>query len=216
VVFSLQALVGFTLGGLLAIVITLGAGLHGSEWVGTAGRVVGFAACGALGGAGLGLGLRPGAWKSGALGFGLAFLLPVLVVGPALTDLFALNVKDYGSGTFVSTFFAFAAGYGLAGALGASFLEGRLWLPAGLRFGAAAGLGGLVAAYGPALSGPPSAFTPAGVIGALAVVLTGHMLACSLGGWLTGLALEADVKEQAKPKAPRPKKRRYAPAAEHP
>ena len=215
VVFSLQALVGFTLGGLLALVVTLAFGLYASEWIAVAGRVAGFAACGAVGGAALALGLRPGAWKSGALGFGLGFLLPAFFVGPGLTELFSLRVEHYGSNTFVFMFLSFAGGYGLAAALGASFLEGRLAAPVGLRFAAAAGLGGLLAACGPAISGDPSAFSAAGVIGGLAAVLTGHMVACGLGGWLAGLAVEADVKAQAKPRVRRLKIGRRIPRTQH-
>lgn len=201
VVFSLQGLVGFAVGGLLAIVVTLAFGLSAGEWIATGGRVAGFVAGGAIGGAALGLGLRPGAWKSGALGFGLSFVLPAMLAGPALTELFGLRVENYGPNTFVFTSLSFAAGYGLAGGLGASFLDGRLALPVGLRFFVAAGAGGSIAACGPAVAGDPSAFSPAGVMGALGVVLIGHMAACGLGGWLAGLAIESDVKARVKPPA---------------
>jgi hypothetical protein len=200
VLFSLQALVGFTLGGLIAVVVTLAAGLYSEGWASTAGRIAGFAACGTLGGAALGVGLRPGAWKSGALGFGLSFAVPAILAGPALTHLLALRIDHYGSNTFVVTCAAFSFGYGLAGALGAAFLDGKLALPIGLRFFAAAGLGGLIAACGPALAGDPSAYSPSGVIAALFVVVAGHMTACSLGGWLAGLAMEAEVKARAAPR----------------
>ena len=201
VVFSLQALVGFTIGGLLAIVVTLTFGLYAEGWVAAAGRVLGFAACGALGGAALGVGLRPEAWKSGALGFGLGFVLPALLAGPVLTDLMSLQLHDYGANTFAFTFLAFACSFGAAGALGASFLEGRLWLPVGTRFFVAAGAGGLVAAFGPGIAGEPSDFSLGSVIGALGTILAGHMFACGLGGWLAGLAVENDVKAQARPQA---------------
>ncbi len=194
---------GFTIGGLLAIVVTLAFGLYTSEWVAAAGRAAGFAACGVVGGSALALGLRPGAWKGAAIGFGLGFVLPAMLAGPSLSELFSLRVPNYGSNTFAYTFIAFAAGYGLAGALGASFLEGRLWLPVGLRFFVAAGIGGLVAASGPAIAGDPSGFSPGGVITAVAVVLTGHMIACGLGGWLAGLAIEGDVRARIQPRGRR-------------
>jgi hypothetical protein len=200
VLFSLQALLGFTLGGLLAIVVTLAFGLYSSDWAVAGGRVAGFAACGALGGASIGVGLRPGAWKSGALGFGLGFALPAILAGPALSELLALHVEHYGANTFVFAGVAFGSGYGLAGALGASFLDGKLTVPVGLRFLAAGTLGGVIAACAPALSGEPSAFSPAGVIAALVVVVVGHMTACSLGGWLGGLAVEGEVKARTKPR----------------
>jgi hypothetical protein len=207
----LQALVGFAMGGLVAIVVTLAAGLASEGWIATTGRIAGFSMCGALGGAALSVGLHPNSWKSGALGFGLAFAVPGVLVGPILTDLFGLRVEHYGSTTFVWTSVAFAAGYGLAGALGASFLDRRLALPVGLRFLAAAALGGLIAAAGPATAGEPSSFSPPSVIAALAVVVIGHMTACALGGWLAGLAVEGDVEARAKPRIRRAKP--YAPAA---
>lgn len=211
ILFSLQALAGFSMGGLLAITITLGAGLSGEDWVVAAGRVAGFVVCGGLGGAALCFGWREGAWKSGALGFGLAFAVPALLAGPALSDLLALRVEKYGSGTFVSTCLAFAFGYGLAGALGASFLERRLALPVGLRFLGAGAVGGLIAAAGPATAGEPSSFSPPSVIAALVVVVLGHMTVCTLGGWLGGLALENDVEARRKPRLAKAK--RYAQAA---
>jgi hypothetical protein len=212
--FSLQALLGFTLGGLLAIVVTLAFGLYGDGWVADAGRAAGFAACGAMGGAALGVGLRPGAWKSGAIGFGLGFIVPAMVVGPAFSDLLSLHVEHYGSNTFAFTCLAFSAGYGVAGALGAAFLEGRLALPVGLRFAAAGALGGLIAACGPALAGEPSTYSPPSVIAALFVVVTGHMVTCGLGGWLAGLAVEGDIKAKIGPRARAHSKRRYASAGE--
>lgn len=210
--FSLQALLGFAIGGLLAIVVTLAFGLYSEGWVAAAGRAAGFAACGALGGAALCVGLRPGAWKSGALGFALSFLIPALVAGPAFSDLLALNVQHYGSNTFVFTCLAFSFGYGLAGALGASFLESRLAVPVGVRFFVAAALGGLIAAAGPALAGEPSSYSAPGVVGALAVVVLGHMTACALGGWLAGLAVENDVKARVTPRVKARAKGRYASA----
>jgi hypothetical protein len=194
----------------MAIVITLVSGLFSEGWAADAGRVAGFAACGALGGAALGIGLHPGAWKSGALGFGLGFVAPALLAGPALTELLALRIPDYGAQTVVVTALAFGAGYGLAGGLGAAFLDGRFAMAAGVRFAAAGGLGGLIAACGPAFAGSPSAFSPPGVIAALIVVVVGHMTACCLGGWLAGLGMENELKAQAKPKTPPTAKRRVA------
>ena len=216
VLFSLQALAGFTLGGLLALVVTLAFGLHENEWVVIAGRILGFTACGSLGGAALSIGLRPGAWKSGALGFGLGFVATALLAGPALTDLLGLHVKDYGPGTFILTFLAFGAGYGLAGGLGAAFLDGGFAVAVGLRFFAAGGLGGLIAACGPSFAGDPSGFAPPGVLAALLVVVTGHVTACSLGGWLAGLAIENKLKAKAKSPVPPRAKRAAAPASARP
>lgn len=207
VVFSLQGLVGFTAGGLLAIVFTLSFGLYASEWVAVAGRVLGFAAGGAIGGAALGAGLRPGSWKSGAVGFGSGFILPALLAGGALTELFGLRI-EYNSNSFALTVLAFAASYGLAAAFGGSFLHSRLWLPVGLRFFVAAAVGGLIAASGPVVAGDPSSYSEAGVIGGLAVVFTGHMAACGLAGWLAGLAIESDVKARTQP---RPRRRQRTP-----
>lgn len=207
VVFSLQGLAGFTVGGLLAIVVTLAFDLYASEWIALAGRVFGFAAGGAIGGAALGAGLRPGAWKSGAVGFGSGFVLPALLAGGALTDLFGLRMENYNSNTLMLTVFAFAGSYGLAAAFGGSFLQGRLWLPVGLRFFAAAGAGGLIAACGPVVAGEPSSYSQAGVVGGLGIVLMGHMTACGLAGWLAGLAIESDVKAR---RTPRPRRRRRA------
>jgi hypothetical protein len=168
-------------------------------------------ACGALGGAALAVGFRPGAWKSGAMGFGLGFAMPAIVAGPALTELLSLKVPDYGPEEVLFTCLAFSMGYGLAGALGASFLDGKLAFPVGLRFLLAAALGGLIASCGPALSGDPSAYSVPGVIAALFVVVSGHMTACGLGGWLAGLALEARVKADAKPRVRQRSRERYMP-----
>lgn len=203
VVFSLQGLAGFTVGGLLAIVVTLAFGLYASEWVAVGGRLMGFAAGGAIGGAALGVGLRPGAWKSGALGFGLGFLLPALLAGEALTKLFGLRMESYNPNMLVLTVLTYAVSYGLGAAFGASFLQGRLWLPVGLRFFVAAGVGGLIAVSGPAVAGDPSSYSQAGVIAGLAVVLIGHMVTCGLAGWLAGLAIESDVKARVKPRVRR-------------
>lgn len=205
VLFSFQALAGFTMGGLISIVATLAAGLYGEGWAQVAGRIAGFAACGALGGAALGVGLRPGAWKSGALGFGLGFLVPAMLAGSILTDLLALKVEQREPTSFVMTGLAFAAGYGMAGALGASFLDGRFALAIGVRVAAAGGLGGLLAGTGPLVAGDPSGFQPASVVMALALVVGGHMTACSLGGWLAGLAIENDIKARARPRLERRK-----------
>ncbi|MEZ5365739.1 MAG: hypothetical protein R2748_26260 [Bryobacterales bacterium] len=143
VLFSFQGLAGFTIGGLLAIVATLAAGLYGDGWAVVAGRVGGFAACGALGGAALGVGLKPGAWKGGALGFSLGFLIPAFLVAPLLDDLLALKVEQREPTSLVTTCFVFALTYGLAGALGASFLDSRFAVVVGVRFAVAAAVGGL-------------------------------------------------------------------------
>ncbi|MCB1019323.1 MAG: hypothetical protein KDC27_05310 [Acidobacteria bacterium] len=206
VLFSFQGLAGFTMGGLVAIVATLAAGLYGEGWAVIALRAAGFVACGALGGAALGMGLRPGAWKGGALGFALGFLIPALLEGPLLNDLLALEAVQREPTSLMTTCFLFALGYGVAAALGASFLDGRFALAVGVRFAAAAAFGGLVAGAGPLLAGDPSGFNAANVLAGLAAVVVGHMIACALGGWLAGLAIEGDLKARATPHPRRSRK----------
>ena len=196
-----QAAVGFAAGGLLAVVVALGAELWTGETAAVVCRLLGFAAGGALGGAALGYGYREGAWQGGALGFGLGYLAPAALAAPAMTELLKFETSGPAAAPYLATAIAYAAGFGLASAIGMSFVRGRLFWRAGWLGAAAGAAGGVLSAWGPALAGPRETQNASGIVAAVVTVLGGYLLAAVLGGWLAGRVLDSDARrERAKPR----------------
>jgi len=192
--YSWQGLIGFSVGGLLALLAMLSPALLDTDAFEVWARFGGFAIGGAVGGYALAWG-APGKHpsRSGALGFGLGFLIPAGLSAPAALELIANQGKDADAGVFLSTFLSFAIGYCVGGSLGASFIMPRLFWGAGWRFFAAGGLGGLVAALGPTFVRDVEDVTSGQIISLTLTVLAGHMIPFVLGGFWVGRALENEL-----------------------
>jgi hypothetical protein len=156
-------------------------------------RVAGYGLGGALGGAALVWGSsKKHACGSAAFGFGLAFLIPAWVAGPAVNRLLTLKLEAYGFGTFLATGIAFTVGFGIAGAIGGAFVLPRLFWAGMVRFGLSAALGATVAATVPSFNLSADAATPQHLIGLMAALLIGHLIPFVLGGFWFGRAVEAE------------------------
>ena len=193
-----QALAGFSIGGLAAVVVTLGpAALSATSWVEIVSRFGGFALGGALGGAALAWGSPGrGGWRGGALGFGLGMLIPALLAGPAVAELATFDKDRDPVSLSLAAFIAFSTGFGIGGSLGMSFVAPKLFWAVGWRFFFAGGLGGLLCAWGSLLAGDPAGLTAQRAVLTTIVVLAGQLTPFALGGWLAGRALERELTSQ--------------------
>jgi hypothetical protein len=194
--FSVQGAIGFLAGGLICLIFVGASALEPFESYGALARVAGYALGGALGGAALVWGSsRKHACRSAAFGFGLAFLVPAWVAGPAVNQLLTLKIEAYGFGTFVATVMAFTIGFGVAGAIGGAFVLPRLFWAGMVRFGLSAAVGATIAAMAPSFDLHGTALTPQHLAGLVAALLIGHLIPFTLGGFWFGRALEAEQRE---------------------
>ena len=191
-----QALAGFGAGGLVTAVLMMGsAALSASElWAG-AGRFGGFALGGALGGAALAWGLPRGRGPGrGALAFALGMLIPAFLAGPAIAEIISFQPERDLAALSLASLIAFSTGYGLGGAISMSFVWPKLFWSVGWRFFFAGGLGGLLCAWGATLAGDPASLTRERAILSASAILLGHLTPFALGGWLSGRAVDAELK----------------------
>jgi hypothetical protein len=195
--FGLQGGVGFLAGALIALIGSAASALDPFSQYETLCRCAGFAAGGAVGGGCLAWGMtKKHAPRTAALGFALGFLLPAMLAGPAVSELLALKPAAYGVGAFIGTALTFAAGFGLAGALGATFVAPSLFWAGAIRFGLAGIAGGLVAALLPAfdLNSPDATFRH--LFGFTGILLGAHLLPFAAGGFWFGRALAIEERSQ--------------------
>lgn len=191
--FGVQGAIGFLAGGFIALICVGASALEPFENFGAVARVAGYGLGGALGGAALVWGSsKKNACGSAAFGFGLAFLIPAWVAGPAVNRLLTLKLEAYGFGTFVATVMAFTIGFGIAGAIGGAFVLPRLFWAGMVRFGLSAALGATVAATVPSFDLQGASFTPRHMVGLIAALFLGHLIPFVLGGFWFGRALEAE------------------------
>ena len=191
--FGVQGAIGFLAGGLISLICVGASALEPFENFGAVARVSGYGFGGALGGAALVWGSsRKHACRSAAFGFGLAFLIPAWVAGPAVNRLLTLKLEAYGFGTFVATVMAFTIGFGIAGAIGGAFVLPRLFWAGMVRFGLSAALGATVAATVPSFNLNTDSAAPQHLVGLMAALLLGHLIPFVLGGFWFGRALEAE------------------------
>ncbi len=194
--FSVQGAIGFLAGGLIALIFVGASALEPFEGFAAVARVAGYGFGGALGGAALVWGSgRKHACRSAAFGFGLAFLIPAWVAGPAVNSLLTLKIEAYGFGTFVATVMAFTIGFGIAGAIGGAFVLPRLFWAGLVRFGLAAAIGAAIAATAPSFDLHAANLTPRHLAGLVAALVIGHLVPFVLGGFWFGRALEAEQRE---------------------
>ena len=191
--FGVQGAIGFLAGGLISLICVGASALEPFESFGALARVAGYGFGGALGGAALVWGSgKKHACRSAAFGFGLAFLIPAWVAGPAVNRLLTLKLEAYGIGTFVATILAFAIGFGIAGAIGGAFVLPRLFWAGMVRFGLSAAVGAAVAATVPSFNLPSTDVTPQHLVGLVTALLLGHLIPFVLGGFWFGRAMEAE------------------------
>jgi len=194
--FGLQGLAAFLLGGVSSLTLSMSPALWSEEPETSIVRFLGYMLGGAMGGAGMVWGYpKKGVVGAAALGFGVAFLAPAFLAASRMDTLMTMQASDYGTGTFLSAFFSYSISYGIAGGLGMAFTVPRLFWRSAWIFFASGGLGGLLAALGPALGDPGG---PAAVYRILIFLLAGHFSAFTLGGYGAGKALEKDVRRALK------------------
>jgi len=190
--FGLQGLASFLLGGVTSLTLSMSPALWSETPETSPVRFLGYMVGGAIGGAGMLWGFpKKGVVVAAALGFGGAFLAPAFWAASRMDVLMTMQASDYGAGTFVGAFLSYSLSYGLAGGLGMAFAVPRLFWSAAWIFFASGGIGGLLAAAGPALGDPSGA---AAVYRILIFLLAGHFVAFTLGGYATGRALEKEVR----------------------
>jgi hypothetical protein len=203
--FAIQGAIGFLAGGLISLIFLGASALAPLEDLGALARVVGYGLGGALGGAALVWGSsKKHACGSAAFGFGLAFLIPAWLAGPAVNRLLTLELGAYGIGTFVATGIAFTIGFGAAGAIGGAFVMPRLFWAGMVRFGLAAAVGAAVAATIPSFNLAGDSITSQHMIGLVSALVFGHLIPFVLGGYLFGRALEGEERALRRSQRPLP------------
>ena len=202
--FAIQGAIGFLAGGLITVICSGASALAAFENIEVVVRFLGYGLGGALGGAALAWGSsRKHAPRVAAFGFALAFLFPAAFAGSALGRLLTVKPEAYGFGTFVGTVMVFTIGFGIAGAIGGSFVLPRLFWAGLVRFGLAGAVGALVAATVPAFHLHADNVTPQHLIGVVAALIGGHLIPFVLGGFWFGRALEAEERAQGRKRGAR-------------
>jgi hypothetical protein len=192
--FGVQGAIGFLAGGFIALICIGASALAPFEDYEALARVAGYGFGGALGGVALAWGSgRKHACGAAAFGFGLGFLIPAWITGPAVNSLLTLKLEAYGIGTFVATTMAFTIGFGIAGAIGGAFVLPRLFWAGMVRFGLSAALGAAVAATIPSFNLQGADVTAQHLSGLVAALLIGHLIPFVLGGYWFGRAMEAEA-----------------------
>jgi len=141
--------------------------------------IAGFALGGAIGGAGVCVRRDAGRRAlPAALGFGLAFVLPSLVVP------FSLMSLEGGGFAIIMGTLLWGVAFAIAGGIGAAFLRSGVAAIGAFGFGVGGALGGVVAfvlalVFPSSLSRMPWQ-APVGVL-----------IACVFGGWLLGTGLDS-------------------------
>jgi hypothetical protein len=135
---------------------------------------------------------RKHACVTAAFGFGLAFLIPAWIAGPAINRLLTLKLEAYGFGTFLATTIAFTVGFGVAGALGGAFVAPRLFWAGMLRFGFASAVGAAITATVPSFNINSNTATRQHLLGLVMALLVGHLAPFVLGGYWFGRAVQAE------------------------
>ena len=186
---GLQGMAGFVLGGLMALVASMAPAVWSDDPAISPARYLGYMAGGAMGGVMMVWGYpRKKVVTAAALGFGVSFLAPAFLAAPQVDALMTISPDAYGTGTYLSCLFAFGVSYGLAGAVGMALAVPGAFLRAGAAFAFSGAVGGLITAFGPSLGGPDHL---AGMFRMILLMMLGHVVAFTLGGWLSGVALQS-------------------------